>query len=77
MMDRLRKPPKKSRWKVRYTVLILCWLVMLFSFLDRMIMTVALPFIGYEFNLSAGNQGLIISFFLWDTLYFKFLLVGY
>jgi len=52
-----------SRWRVRYSVLGILWLGWLFSFLDRMVMSVALPFIGRDFNLDAASQGLILSTF--------------
>lgn len=54
---------KSSGWKARYTVLLFIWLAWLFSFLDRMVMTVSLPFIGAEFGLDKTEQGLIISAF--------------
>ena len=36
----------QKTWKTRYTVLLFIWLGWMFSFLDRMIMSVSLPFIG-------------------------------
>jgi sugar phosphate permease len=54
--------PKKN-WKVRYSVLLVLWLCWLFSFLDRMVITIALPFIGEDLNLSKTAQGLLISMF--------------
>ena len=54
--------PKKT-WKARYTVLSLIWLAWLLSFLDRMVMSVSLPFIGRDLNLDTTQQGLIISAF--------------
>ncbi|MBR8644427.1 MFS transporter [[Brevibacterium] frigoritolerans] len=54
---------KKSKWKVRYTVLFVLWLCWLFSFLDRMVITIALPYIGEDLNLTATAQGLLLSIF--------------
>jgi sugar phosphate permease len=54
---------KPKKWKVRYSVLLVLWLCWLFSFLDRMVITIALPFIGEEFNLNATAQGLLLSIF--------------
>jgi len=51
------------RWRVRHSVLGILWLGWLFSFLDRMVMSIALPFIGADFNLDAASQGLILSTF--------------
>ncbi|GMA98890.1 MFS transporter [Pelosinus sp. IPA-1] len=50
-------------WKARYTVLSILWVGWLFSFLDRMVVSIALPFIGREFQLNAASQGMILSTF--------------
>lgn len=52
-----------KKWKARYTILGFIWLAWLMSFLDRMLMSVSLPFIGEEFHLDKGTQGWIISAF--------------
>lgn len=62
MNDQTQVKPKK-KWKVRYSVLLVLWLCWLFSFLDRMVITIALPFIGEDFNLKATSQGLLLSIF--------------
>lgn len=54
---------KPKTWKARYTVLSLIWLAWLLSFLDRMVMSVSLPYIGKDLNLDTTQQGLIISAF--------------
>ncbi|WP_058910636.1 MFS transporter [Entomohabitans teleogrylli] len=54
---------KPKSWKARYTILSLIWLAWLLSFLDRMVMSVSLPFIGRDLNLDTTEQGLIISAF--------------
>lgn len=54
---------KSTGWKARNTTLLLIWLAWLFSFLDRMVITVSLPFIGADLNIDKGTQGLIISTF--------------
>lgn len=57
-------------WRVRYTVLSILLAGWLFSFLDRMIMGVALPYIGEEFGLNNEQRGLIMSaFFLGYALF--------
>lgn len=53
----------EKRWKTRYTVLLLIWLGWLFSFLDRMVMSISLPFIGRDLNIDPAEQGMIISAF--------------
>ncbi|QBH98151.1 MFS transporter [Limnobaculum zhutongyuii] len=54
---------KPKTWKARYTILSLIWLAWLLSFLDRMVMSVSLPFIGRDLGLDTTQQGLIISAF--------------
>ena len=51
------------RWKVRHSILSIIWAGWLFSFLDRMVISVSLPFIGQELNLDATLQGAILSAF--------------
>ncbi len=62
-MNKQLQMKKKSKWKVRYTVLFVLWLCWLFSFLDRMVITIALPYIGEDLNLTATAQGLLLSIF--------------
>lgn len=56
-------PKQPFRWRVRYSVLSILWVGWLFSFLDRMVVSVALPFIGEEYQLDAASQGIILSAF--------------
>lgn len=56
--------PKATSWKARNTALLFIWLAWMFSYLDRMIMTVSLPFIGADLQIDKATQGLIISAFL-------------
>ena len=53
----------KGFWRVRYTVLAILLAGWLFSFLDRMVMNIALPYIGDEFGLNNEQKGLIMSAF--------------
>jgi sugar phosphate permease len=48
-------------WRLRYTILTLVIFGWIFSFLDRMVMSMALPFVGKEFSLDATGQGAILS----------------
>lgn len=50
-------------WKARYSVLTAIWFGWMFSFLDRMVISVSLPFIGKDLNLDAAMQGAILSAF--------------
>ena len=63
MNAQTNSPKKPFRWKVRYSVLSILWAGWLFSFLDRMVVSVALPFIGEEYQLDAASQGIILSAF--------------
>jgi sugar phosphate permease len=56
-------PKKYVQWRVRYSVLSILWVSWLFSFLDRMVISVSLPFIGADFQLDAASQGIILSVF--------------
>lgn len=51
------------QWKARYSVLGAIWFGWMFSFLDRMVMSVSLPFIGKDLNIDATMQGAILSAF--------------
>lgn len=51
------------RWKVRHSILSIIWLGWLFSFLDRMVISVSLPFIAQDLQLDATMQGAILSAF--------------
>lgn len=57
------KSGKTKKWKGRYTILLLLWLGWLLSFLDRMVMSVSLPFIGRDLQIDEAAQGMIISAF--------------
>lgn len=62
-MSTLSHVQPKKKWKVRYSILLVLWLCWLFSFLDRMVITIALPFIGEDLSLSKTAQGLLLSMF--------------
>ena len=46
----------QKTWKTRYTVLLFIWLGWMFSFLDRMIMSVSLPFIGKDLSSTPPSK---------------------
>ena len=54
---------KGFHWKARYSVLTMIWCGWMMSFLDRMVMSVSLPFIGTDLNLDAAMQGAVLSAF--------------
>lgn len=51
------------RWKKRYTVLGVLFVTWIVSYMDRMVMTVAIPYIADEFQLSPVAMGGVMSAF--------------
>ncbi|MDB5365322.1 MAG: sauU 4 [Rhodospirillales bacterium] len=56
----MRKPLK---WKARYTVLSLLSISWIVSFMDRAVMSVAIPYIAADFDLSPLAMGVVMSAF--------------
>ncbi len=57
-------------WKKRHTAISIVFSVWLLSFMDRMVMATAIPYVAKEFNLSPMEMGVVLSsffffFFLW------------
>jgi MFS family permease len=50
-------------WKRRYTVLVVLFCAYLLSFMDRMVMASAIPFIAEDFDLSPLSMGVVLSAF--------------
>ncbi len=50
-------------WKFKYTMLAICWTGNMVSYLDRMVMAIAIPYIATEFGLSATSMGVVMSAF--------------
>lgn len=57
--------------RVRIGVFALMWLLMLFNFIDRSALSIALPFITKEFHISPDVQGWILGSFFWVYLIFQ------
>lgn len=55
----------KSKWeyKQRYTAISMVFFVWVLSYMDRMVMATAIPFIAKDFNLSTGQMGIVMSSF--------------
>lgn len=51
------------KWKSRYTAVSIVFLIWLVSYLDRMVMSVAIPYIGMEFFLTPVEMGFVMSAF--------------
>lgn len=50
-------------WRARHTVLAVLFVTSIVSFMDRMVMSAAVPFIGKDFGLSAFESGILMSVF--------------
>lgn len=53
----------KIRWKARHTVLTVLSIVWIVSYMDRTVMSVALPYIAKDFHLSSWESGLVMGAF--------------
>lgn len=51
------------RWKVRHSVLSILFITWIVSFMDRMVMSVAMPSIATDFHLNSWQSGLVMSVF--------------
>ena len=51
------------KWKHRYTSLGIVFTIWIVSYLDRMVMSTAIPYIADEFNLSTTAMGVVMSAF--------------
>ncbi len=52
-----------GRWRTRYSVLSVLFVAWIVSFMDRTVMSVALPYISAEYHLQSWQSGLIMSAF--------------
>jgi MFS family permease len=50
-------------WKKRYTVLVILFWSWIVSYLDRMVISTAIPYIAKDFNLSPVAMGAVMSAF--------------
>jgi ACS family D-galactonate transporter-like MFS transporter len=55
------RPQTRVRWKIFF----LMWVLVLINFVDRASLSIALPLIGEEFDLSPEMKGWILSSFFW------------
>ena len=54
---------KTFQWEARYTVLSIIFVVQIVSFMDRMAMSVAIPYIAVDYALSPLAMGVVLSAF--------------
>lgn len=53
-------------WKIRYNVLSIIFIAYLLCYMDRMVMSTAIPFIAKEFSLSPLEMGAVMSAFFFS-----------
>ena len=53
----------RLKWKARYSVLTVLFVTWVVSFMDRMVMSVAIPYIAVDYNLSPIAMGVAMSAF--------------
>jgi len=51
------------KWKSQHTALAMVFMIWMISYLDRMVMFTAIPYIADEYNLSTGAMGAVMSAF--------------
>ncbi|MET4639331.1 MFS transporter [Mycetocola sp. 2940] len=61
--------PKRT-W-VRVQIFSILWILVLLNFIDRATLSVAMPFISEEFNLTPEMQGFLLGSFFWTYLLFQ------
>src|SRR6186713_336464 len=54
---------KTFQWQARHTVLTILFITWIVSAMDRMAMSVAIPYIAADFHLSPQASGLVMSVF--------------
>ena len=54
---------KSFQWKARHTVLSILFIVWIVSFMDRMVMSIAIPYIAVDYDLSPVEMGVVMSVF--------------
>ncbi|MFJ5670913.1 MFS transporter [Bacillus safensis] len=59
-------PMTKKKSKVRWVIVTLMWAAIAINYIDRTVLSAAAPYITKEFNLTAGQMGIIMSGFFWS-----------
>jgi MFS family permease len=57
------RPARTGRWRARHTVLGVLFITWLVAFMDRTVMSVAIPYIAADFKLSPWQSGLVMGVF--------------
>ncbi|GAA2025278.1 MFS transporter [Pseudokineococcus marinus] len=73
--DARRRPPATGagtrRSRTRLKIFAVLWIIVLLNFVDRASLSISMPFISEEFDLSPALQGWILGSFFWTYLLFQ------
>lgn len=58
--------PVQKKSNVRWVVAFMMWAAIAINYIDRTVLSAAAPYITEEFNLTAGQMGIIMSGFFWS-----------
>ncbi|MED1066390.1 MFS transporter [Bacillus paralicheniformis] len=58
--------PNQKKSNVRWVVAFMMWAAIAINYIDRTVLSAAAPYITEEFNLTAGQMGIIMSGFFWS-----------
>lgn len=58
--------PIQKKSNVRWVVAFMMWAAIAINYIDRTVLSAAAPYITEEFNLTAGQMGIIMSGFFWS-----------
>ena len=62
---------KSPRTSVRLRIFGLMWILVLLNFIDRSALSISLPFISKEYDITPAIQGWLLSSFFWTYLLFQ------
>lgn len=64
-------PPTQKRSNVRFRIFGILWILVLLNFVDRAALSISMPFISDEFDLTPEIQGWLLGSFFWTYLIFQ------
>lgn len=65
-VDNMLNHPVQKKSNVRWVVAFMMWAAIAINYIDRTVLSAAAPYITEEFNLTAGQMGIIMSGFFWS-----------
>lgn len=67
----VRPPATEKRSNVRLQIFGVLWILVLLNFIDRAALSISMPFISEEFDLTPELQGWLLGSFFWTYLLFQ------